>query len=172
MSSKCYWGFLKDGIHKVTLNLHGGELEDFGKTLVEFCRKHSLDDLKWIYDEITLVDYAMPAPVELVEKYAHDFGRTMDIGIPTCSGEMSDWKCLLSLSQGNPEAYAGKLQHMLDYSQDMKVNLHECNYAFILDLDKGRFRVYEWDYGRYDELLDFDIQNIPGDWIVESNEVQ
>lgn len=172
MSAKCYWGFLKDGVHKVTLNLHGGELEDFGKRVVEFCNKHSLDELKRMFDEITLVDYSLPAEAALVEKYAHDFGRTMDIGVATCSGEMKDWRCLLSRSQGNPEAYAGKLQHMLDYWKDMKGNLHECNYAFIMDLDGGRFRIYKWDYGRFDALIDFDITAIPDDWIIEANEVQ
>jgi len=172
MSSRFYWEFFKDGAYKVTLNQHEASLAGFGGKLVEFCRKHSLNDLRQMCNGIIMADYTKPAEDYLIEKYYTKFGRMMDVGLPTCSGVRSDWRCLLSLAQSNPDAYAGDLKHMVDYGKEMRTNVHECNYTIIMDLDAGRFKILKWDYGHFSGLIDFDITAIPDDWDMQASEMQ
>jgi len=56
MGTRGVYGFERDGVKKITYNHYDSYPSALGKDVVSFIKKHSVDDLNKIFDNIFLVD--------------------------------------------------------------------------------------------------------------------
>jgi len=115
-----------------------------GRKTAEFCeavrRLGALKKLADAYRGVTLVREDGPKPTKADLKYYKD---TMDLTVGNQNPE--DWYCLLRGMQGIDGMRAilrGKAKHLID-SSDFPLDSLFCEWAYVVDLDKGVLEVYK-----------------------------
>lgn len=146
MGTRGTYGFRKDGIDKLTYNHWDSYPDGLGRTVVEFCKNHDVEELKNIFDKIIMVDKNTPPTEKQIDECIENGFTDFNVS----SGSKTDWYCLLRNCQGDLECLAKAKNHayMEDNSNFIKDSLW-CEYGYIINLD--------------DEVLEFykGFQNIP-----------
>jgi hypothetical protein len=102
-----------------------------GGLVLEFIQKTPAEDMRGIFNRITLVkeDDPKDAPSEALQrKYQEYFDETV------AGGRKTDWYCLLRRAQGDLGVYARGVRHMIDFNEFIKDSLF-CEYGYIVNLD-------------------------------------
>ena len=130
MSTRGLYGFRKNGVDKTTYNHFDSYPDGLGADVINFIKKHSIDELKKFYDRIQMVqEDATPTKEEI--KTCVDAGLC-NLSVSTQS--TNDWYCLLRNVQGDLDAlYNSPVAYMIDNSDFIKDSLF-CEYAYIIDL--------------------------------------
>ena len=135
MGTRGCYGFRKNGIDKITYNQYDSYPDCLGRTMVEFCKNTSIQEMNEIFDRIILVDgYDKPTPEQITACRSYYNGNV---------GRQSpdDWYCLLREAQGEPNAYKNGLRYMIDSHEFIKDSLF-CEYAYIIDLNTNKLEFY------------------------------
>lgn len=143
MGTRGLYGIRKHGVDKLTYN-HWDSYPDYlGHKILEFCSKHTIEDLNRLYDRILLVNTNIPPTKEQIEVFKNC--GYLNLGV----GEQSDddWYCLLHRLQGNINAWNKALEKdkgipMSDDSSFIKDSLF-CEYVYIINLDDNVLEYYE-----------------------------
>lgn len=135
MGTRGVWGFRKDGKDKLTYNHFDSYPESLGVTVLDFCKKNSLERLGRIFDGIILVNEEDKPTKQQIKECIYYFDDRVSTKKPT------EWYALLRDSQGNPEAYINGLNYMIDGAGFIKESLF-CEYGYIINLDDKVFEVY------------------------------
>ncbi len=136
MGTRGALGFIKDGKHKVTYNHFDSYPSGLGNDILEFIKDNSLNTLKQLCDNITLVKEDS-TPTDLQIQHCKNCG-TVDLHV----GEQSetDWYCLLREAQGDLKKY-GQVGFMVDMKNFLQDDLF-CEYAYIINLDNATLEVF------------------------------
>ena len=131
MGTRGLYGFRKNGVDKTTYNHFDSYPDRLGQDVINFIKKHSIDELEKFYDRIQMVqEDATPTKEEI--KTCVDAGLC-DFSVSTQS--TNDWYCLLRNIQGSLDAlYNSPVAYMIDNSDFIKDSLF-CEYAYIINLD-------------------------------------
>lgn len=139
MSTRGAVGFKVNGVTKVTYNHSDSYPSGLGQDTLDFLRKRlktgSVELLKEQASKIELVKENVKATPAQIKKYI----KYADLGVS--SQNPSEWYVLLRNLQGDLAGYldAGV---MVDGSAFLKDGLF-CEWAYVIDLDKNRFRIYK-----------------------------
>ena len=138
MGTRGLYGFRKNGVDKTTYNHFDSYPDGLGADVINFIKKHSIDELKQFYDRIQMVQkLATPTKEEI--KTCVDAGLC-DLSVSKQS--TNDWYCLLRNVQGDLEAlYNSPVAYMIDNSDFIKDSLF-CEYAYIINLDINALEFY------------------------------
>lgn len=135
MGTRGCYGFRKNGIDKITYNHYDSYPDCLGRTMVEFCKNTSIEEMNEIFDRLVLVDENdKPTPEQITACSPYYSG---------CVGRQSpdDWYCLLREAQGEPNAYKNGLRYMIDSHEFIKDSLF-CEYAYIINLDVNKLEFW------------------------------
>ena len=146
MGTRGLWGFRYNGQDKLTYNHFDSYPSNLGKTLIDFVKKSSVEEMKNIFNYIKLVNEKI-VPTENEVKECIRF-KTVDLGVG--NQNYKDWYCLLRNSQGNPNYYRDGLKYMIDSSKFIKDSLF-CEYTYIINLDNECLEFYNGFQKTYDE---------------------
>lgn len=130
MGTRGVYGFRCNGVDKITYNHFDSYPDGLGCDVIDFCRRHSVDEMRKMYDAIVLVqEDSRPTKeqVKICEQYTN-------LSVSTKSTD--DWYCLLRGAQGNLDAYANGLSYMID-SGDFILDSLFCEYGYIINLDEN-----------------------------------
>jgi hypothetical protein len=139
MGTRGLYGFRKNGVDKTTYNHFDSYPDGLGADVINFIKKHSVDELEKFYDRIQMVqELATPTKEEI--KTCVDAGLC-DLSVSKQS--TNDWYCLLRKIQGDLDAlYNSPVAYMIDNSDFIKDSLF-CEYAYIINLDENVLEYYE-----------------------------
>lgn len=140
MSTRGLYGFRKNGADKCTYNHWDSYPSGLGKTVVEFCKNHTIKEMNDIFDKIILVnEQDTPTEKQIDECIKNGFA---DFSVGGCS--QTDWYCLLRNCQGDLECLAKAKNHayMIDRIDFIKDSLF-CEYAYIINLDDKVLEFYK-----------------------------
>lgn len=131
MGTRGVFGFVHNGIEKLTYNHWDSYPDGLGLDLLRWLRKADLDALPALIDALEPVPSGEPTEEDLA-KYAKYHDPGVDSG--------RSWYSLLRHTQGNP----GLILESGLYSDDSKFPLDSlfCEWAYVVDLDAGVFEVY------------------------------
>lgn len=135
MGTRGTWGFYKE-IDKLTYNHFDSYPTCLGKTIIKFIRKHSIEELNTIFENIILVnenDEPTKEQIKECKKYS-------DLGVSQQT--LEEWYSLLRKSQGNPEVYAKDLKYMIDNKDFIKDSLF-CEWSYIINLIDNTLEIYK-----------------------------
>lgn len=161
MGTRGAYGFIKNGVEKITYNHFDSYPEWLGSNVVEFIQETGIRKLNEIFDSICMVnkkDVPTKKQIEECEEF-----KDLDVG----SQSESDWYCLLRGAQGNLSAYSSGLKYMIDSSEFMFDSLF-CEFAYIINLDTEMLEFYkgfntdESARGRYASVKGRDSQGYYG----------
>lgn len=143
MSTRGLYGFRKNGDEKCTYNHFDSYPEYLGRNFYDFCKKLGVDGLNRLFDLITLVDRGKGPTEAQIETCIRREYANFDVS----SKSEKDWYCLLRRLQGNFVHYLRAVKDneeifMIDDMDFIKDSLF-CEYAYIADLDTGKFEVYK-----------------------------
>ena len=128
MGTRGLYGFRKNEVDKTTYNHYDSYPDCLGRTIVEFCKTTSIEEMNEIFDRIILVDeHTTPTQTQVIECIEY-YDGSVSVGSP------EDWYCLLRNAQGNPNVYKHGLKYMIDNNDFIKDSLF-CEYAYIINLD-------------------------------------
>ena len=131
MGTRGMYGFRFNGVEKCSYNHFDSYPDYLGANMAEFCEKHSVDEMKRLFNRIKLVsEDSVPsdAQIDKMEPFADE-----TVGKRT----VQDWYCLLRELQGDLEKLIqipGEV-YMIDNHDFIKDSLF-CEYAYIIDLNK------------------------------------
>lgn len=135
MGTRGVFGFHKNGVDKITYNHYDSYPEELGVSMLEFCQKYTAEEMKKIFDRITMVELgSTPTAKQQVEceKY-------MDLRVSEQSPD--DWYCLLREAQGSLEPWAEGLKYMIDSKDFLKDSLF-CEWGYVINLTEETLEVY------------------------------
>jgi len=181
MSTRGAYGFVQDGKYKVTYNQSDSYPSGLGQEVVNFVKSvvesEALDTLKERVKAVKLVDESKPATKAEIKRYEKFYQNVS-------SGAKTEWYCLLRDLQGVSlleHILSGEVEHMIDSSEFVKDSLF-CEWAYIIDLNRNTFDVYqgyqhdpqegnvfgveagEGGYYPVKLIASFPLTNIPDDW--------
>ena len=147
MGTRGLYGFRKNGVDKTTYNHFDSYPDGLGADVINFIKKHSIDELEKFYNRIQMVqEDATPTKEEI--KTCVDAGLC-DLSVSKQS--TNDWYCLLRNIQGSLDAlYNSPVAYMIDNSDFIKDSLF-CEYAYIINLDENVLEYYEGFQARPDK---------------------
>lgn len=173
MSTSCIYGFYKNGILKVDYNHSDSYPSGFGKSVVEFIRENSLEELQDLYDKMVVVPRKEEPSEEQMKELREnniylDFGRE----------EGFNWDLISICNYKFFEYYKKGVYFMPDYIDWFYAGQ---DWAYLIDLDDNLFQVYKCKYAKvdfadsilekknrykdkYQLLAQFDLSNIPKNW--------
>jgi len=134
MGTRGAMGFRKDGIDKVTYNHFDSYPSYLGKALIEFCQKHTIDEMEKMFNKIKLVDEDEEPTQEQIEVCLEYYDRQYG-SLP------GDWYCLLRKGQGDLNCNV-KTGYMID-SAAFLIDSLSCEYAYIINLDTKMLEIYK-----------------------------
>ena len=136
MSTRGAWGYVKDGVAKMTYNHSDSYPEGLGEDIL----KHA----HWVAANAEYADRAI-RDLRLVDESSAPTQEDIEQLRPWTNlnvGEQatSDWYCLLRETQGDPEATlaAGVMSDGRPFLADSLF----CEWAYLVDMDAGVFEVY------------------------------
>lgn len=135
MGTRGAWGFIKDGVGKVTYNHFDSDPPCLGSSIVEFiqtCAKEKEDFLK-LFSKIKLVDSSSKPPKKEIE-------RCVKLGLAT-DPVKPDWYWLLHDMQEDIHILR-KVKRMIDNKTFLEDSLF-CEYAYIINLDTNMLEIYQ-----------------------------
>ena len=150
MTKKGIVVLIKDGKQKASYAHRNSQLRSLGRRVVKFCRDYSVDELKTIYDGITLVNQDDPMTSEQREaykKYMPEETWTDDFGWVEALKYTKD--VLQPLRDGYP--------FMVDYSSFIPAL--RCRWQYFIDLDNGTLSIYKHGL----EVLNYESEIMPED---------
>ena len=137
MSTNGAWGFIRNGIEKITYNHSDSYPSGLGVTILEFVAKTPIKRMIEAAVEIILVSNEKRPTPEQIEECR----KWLDEGVSERRPE--DWYCLLRGSQGEPKAYLEDgLRYMIDNHTFLEDSLF-CEWAYLINLDTERLEVYK-----------------------------
>ncbi len=166
MSTRCLYGFKKDGILKLMYNHSDSYPSGFGKDIVLFIRENTLEELNEICDKVKLVNRKeLPTDkdiMEMIEKHIYYKDN----------GEILNWEDIFWSNGKFLHYYKKDFFTMPDFSEWLS-GLQD--YLYIINLDLNKFEVYKMrlsndkedensEFEDYKILKKFDLENIPKDW--------
>lgn len=128
MSTRGCYGFRKNGKDKLTYNHYDSYPDGLGRTMVDFCKNTTIDELNEIFDRIILVNEDEKPTAKQIKECKKFYNG--DVG----EQSVDDWYCLLYEAQGDLNAYKNGLKYMTDNHNFIKDSLW-CEYAYIINLD-------------------------------------
>lgn len=132
MGTRGCYGFRKNGIDKITYNHWDSYPDCLGRTMVEFCKNTSIQEMNEIFDRLILVNESDKPTAEQYEE-CKQYVNTWSIG---------GWYSLLRDAQGEPKAYKNGLRYMIDSHDFIKDSLF-CEYAYIINLDTNKLELWK-----------------------------
>lgn len=140
MGTRGAYGFRKNGVDKLSYNHFDSYPDYLGRNVVEFCKKHTIEELNELYDKIIMVK-ENGTPSEDQIKYCIENGWA-DFNVSSQS--IDDWYCLLRNLQGDLEklSKAKSQAYMTNGNNFIKDSLF-CEYAYIINLDENIIEFYE-----------------------------
>lgn len=140
MGTRGLWGFVSEGVEKLTYNHFDSYPSGLGTELLAFVRDHigthGLESFKADARSLELIDEDVK-PTEAQKQKARDAG-VVDLSVSEQSED--DWYCLLRNAQGDP---AKLLQvGMMSDGSSFALDSLFCEWAYVIDLDAERFEVY------------------------------
>lgn len=140
MGTRGTYGLRKDGIDKLTYNHWDSYPDCLGKTVVEFCKNHSIEELNNIFNKIIMVkENHIPTERQIKDCIENGYA---DFSV--ADGIETNWYCLLRNCQGDLEclAKAEEYAYMTDSEDFIKDSLF-CEYAYIINLDDKVLEFYK-----------------------------
>ena len=142
MGTRGLYGFRKNGVDKTTYNHFDSYPEWLGRSVVEFCRHTSEEEMCEMYDRIEMVG-ARSKPTKKQIDFCINHGL-FDDNVSTRSE--TDWYCLLRNIQGSLD----DLRHVIKSSgKAYLIDNHSfildslwCEYAYIINLDTHMLEFY------------------------------
>jgi len=135
MGTRGAWGFIKDGVEKVTYNHYDSDPPYLGKSVVEFiqtCEKEK-EDFQKLFSKIKLVDISKTPTKKEIERGVK-LGLTIDTDKP-------DWYWFLHDMQDDLHILR-KVKRMIDNKTFLEDSLF-CEYAYIINLDTNMLEIYQ-----------------------------
>jgi len=140
MGTRGLIGFHYLGVTKAQYNHFDSYPDALGQQAIQDLQEHDLtiDQLRALFIGIVLVANDRERPtLEQQQRYR----KFADTNVSTSS--LDDWYCLLRNTQDGLAAWlSGDCQHMQDGADFIDSSLF-CEYAYIVDLDEGRFEAYQ-----------------------------
>jgi len=137
MATSGAWGFIRNGVEKITYNHSDSYPSGLGVTIMEFVAETPIERMIEVADEIILVSNEKRPTPEQIEKCR----KWLDEGVSERRPE--DWYCLLRGSQGEPKAHLEDgLRYMIDNHTFLESSLF-CEWAYLINLDTKRLEVYK-----------------------------
>jgi hypothetical protein len=141
MGTRGATGFLADGKWYVTYNHFDSYPEYLGMRVLEFCKQvKDWEALRENVKSLTLVNEHEKPTDEQMQEYANYYSNPNVDDHP-----VKDWYWLFHSLQGEGILYAvekGDVKHMID-DHTFLANSLFCEWAYIIDLDKMKLRVYK-----------------------------
>lgn len=142
MGTRGSYGFRKNGVDKLTYNHFDSYPSWLGRTVIEFCKNNTIDEMNEVYDNIFMVDRnSIPTELQIKECIENGFA---DFSVSTQKN--TDWYCLLRNCQGNLECLKNikpnSFAYMINNSDFIKDSLW-CEYAYIINLDDEVLEFYK-----------------------------
>lgn len=139
MGTRGLYGIRKNGIDKTTYNHFDSYPSWLGANIVNFIKKHSIEELNEFYERIILVN-ASSIPTDEQKANCAKYGS---VNLTVSKQSTDDWYCLLRYFQGDLEAlYNVDVPYMIDDRDFIKDSLF-CEYAYIINLDDNVLEFYE-----------------------------
>lgn len=162
MSTRGYYGILKKGKLKGTYNHFDSYPSGLGVKIVEQLNNIEGDKIKKLseaYNYIKMVK-ADSKPSAKAKKLCLELGAYDKL---VSNQSIDDWYCLLRNTQGNILCYVDKvLPYMINNNDFLEDELF-CEWAYILDLDEKKFKVYIngiKDLVQEQDLLNIDLDQL------------
>lgn len=133
MSTRGFYGFVKNGEVKGTYNHSDSYPEWLGNNVVDYLKKKSLKDLNALFDKIVMVENGSKPTTYYKKKYLK-FSGCEDIK------NIGDWYDLLRNAQGDFEAFDDGLKHMEDGTTFPKDSLF-CEWGYLINLTTGKLEI-------------------------------
>lgn len=154
MGTRGAYGFIKNGVEKVTYNHFDSYPNGLGDAILNALAGMSIEQLNEAFERIELVSGEDDATEQQIAACEH----LADQGVNT--GQLNDWYVLLRKAQGHIEAYWEEqpLCYMVDSKNFLKDSLF-CEFAYIVNLDTNVLEFYKGfncspgGKGRYAQLM-------------------
>ncbi|MDP9750391.1 hypothetical protein [Thermoanaerobacter pentosaceus] len=134
MSTRGAYGFYKSGITKATYNHSDSYPSGLGRSVMEFIKETSIEEMNEIFNNIVLVNEDDLPSLEQIKEVA----KITDVEIY----DTINWYSLLRSVQGDLSAYKKGLRYMNDNQEFLK-NSAFCEWAYIINLDENVLEVYK-----------------------------
>lgn len=150
MAKKGVLVLIKDGKEKACYAHRNSQLSFLGKKVVGFCREYTVDELKAIFERITLVDQDDPMTNEqrdMYKKYMPEQTWTDDFG----------WVEALKYTKDILQPLRDGFPFMVDYSSFPPA--WRCRWQYYINLDKETLTIYKHGL----EILCYESEILPED---------
>ena len=140
MGTRGTYGFRKNGEDKLTYNHYDSYPDGLGRTVVEFCKNHTIEELNDTFDKITLVDERTTPTEKQIDTCIKNGLADFSVS----SQQKTDWYCLLRNCQGDLESLfvMEDEAYMIDNCEFIKDSLW-CEYGYIINLDDNVLEYYK-----------------------------
>ena len=165
MTSCCY-GFIKNGIVKVTYHYSDSYPTGFGKHIIGFIRENTIPELHELFDKLILVD-----PDE--KPNLNQIAELKTLGIYTGRDEILSWGIISLENDGFMEHYKMKAYFIPNFKKWMFTS----NWLYLINLNDDTFEIYKGvakkiikgieKKNRYDNIYlvaNYKLDAIPKDW--------
>lgn len=136
MGTRGAWGFIVDGVEKLTYNHCDSYPDGLGADVLRFLRnaQDTLDQVRKMASDLRVVDPTSTPTAEDIERLKGN--ANINIG----TRRLDDWYVLLRETQGDPLATlaAGVIEDGHEFPLDSLF----CEFAYVIDLDAERFDAY------------------------------
>lgn len=144
MSTRGLYGLRWHDKDKITYNHCDSYPDGLGRNIAAFCSRHTVDELKIIYNRIKLIDTSIPPTNK--QKEICKSNHWCDFSVST--GRDDDWYCLTRELQGNfaelsKTLYSSDTVFMLDCGKSMYNPSCWVEYAYVINLDTEELEFYE-----------------------------
>jgi hypothetical protein len=133
MGTRGAYGFIKNGVEKITYNHFDSYPSYLGVEVCEFIEKN-INDLDKIFYQLEMIYEAVEPTLEQSE-LCKSLGLWRDVS----TGK--DWYSHLRNAQGDLSWYAKGLTFMIEASSFLKDSLF-CEWAYIINLDTSKLEIY------------------------------
>lgn len=128
-------GFRTNKQDKITYNHFDSYPSGLGQDVLDFIRRHSLEEIKTAAQNIQLIQKnSIPTEEQIRECMPWT-------NLSVSNQSTSDWYCLLREAQGNLDAYIDGLKYMTD-NQSFLLDSLFCEYAYIINVDTNQLEFY------------------------------
>lgn len=175
MSKKGLISFVKDDKIKAVYIHRNAQLDKIGKRVVKICKENTVEELKILYDHMTLVDEDTPMTPEQKEAYKKYMPEQF-------WNEDLDWTTALQYTKDATQPIRDGFPYVVDYAGFLPSWRNRFRYT--IDLDKQTLKIVKggleiisqasdefFDDVEYSEkitpfvMAEFPLDNIPDNWI-------
>lgn len=166
MSTRCLYGFKKDGKIKLMYNHSDSYPSGFGQRIVLFIRENTIEELNEICNKIRLVNRKeLPTDKDIYEMIEKNIYYKRD-------DRILNWENIFWINDTFLQYYKENFFCIPDFS-DWLYELED--YLYIINLDTNKFEIYKMrlsndekdandEYEKYKLLRNFDLDKIPKNW--------